>query len=741
MPSRKLVSKPGRVIHARRHFKRPSWLLRWHHLISVFVVFFGVGMIAASMQLNTEKFSIALAAVGGNMGGWIWADPIGWSSVTSTQVSACAGPGSCGSYGLNLDSVTKEINGFAWNDSAGWICFGSSCASVGSACASVPPTSDTGSAILKAWIDPITFPAPSNVAVHGWANICSLGSDGWVSLNCEEAPGSGGVGCPLLSYKYHAIFSTSPRVDGNQYFGAVTPPPDSYGWNGNVGGTGYGYFDFARTYFQPPVENTVPLCTDGLDNNLNGAIDCADPSCAVLPICLPEASCGAGAVACCTDGVDNNTNGVKDCADASCAALPICLGDAENPILRSPVHPLDNVCGDGVDNNGNALIDCADPICATYAGCIPSQAPGVTYNWTTSSTSGGPVTLTIPSCIDGVRNGTSVATDCGDPACATEPACLGPAPAGDVSSLTAGGSDQPLIDFLCSDGLDNGKLDGAIDCLDTSCQTKSTVCGSFIQAKFGNIYAQQGIVGAPSRPSRGSYCLNTTGAITDFSSDSGCASTGAGSIALPTQGTQYQGTLGSLDMNGILNGRYGTVIPIVSDAGIPAVLDGKVYYSSGNLTLNAKTFSNGGAQNSGHAVTERGNGLLVVTGTLTINGNIGYQTQSLPTSIRNLSSFGVIVKKDALGVGGDIRIAPGVTSISGAYFAENKIYTGTNSPAADSPLQVFGIMAAKQFSLQRVYPSSTVAAEQFIQDGRAVANPPPGMTELSKTLPVQKDAF
>jgi len=50
-------------------------------------------------------------------------------------------------------------------------------------------------------------------------------------------------------------------------------------------------------------------------------------------------------------------------------------------------------------------------------------------------------------------------------------------------------------------------------------------------------------------------------------------------------------------------------------------------------------------------------------------------------------------------------------------------------------------MAARQFHLQRVYPSSTIAAETFTQDGRAVANPPPGMAEIGKSLPVQKDAF
>jgi hypothetical protein len=73
------------------------------------------------------------------------------------------------------------------------------------------------------------------------------------------------------------------------------------------------------------MENTPAQCSDGLDNNCNGLVDCADPSCSGIgtcPICgqvqhpegtpidLPDGVCGT------------NGNGTCTCTtDADCAAL------------------------------------------------------------------------------------------------------------------------------------------------------------------------------------------------------------------------------------------------------------------------------------------------------------------------------------------------------------------------------------------------------------------------------------
>lgn len=96
---------------------------------------------------------------------------------------------------------------------------------------------------------------------------------------------------------------------------------------------------------------TESACTDGSDNDSDGAIDCADLDCGAavcidtnpctLDACQPDgactheaetgASCGAGC-AClsgvatetaCGDGADNDGDSAKDCQDADC---PACVG-------------------------------------------------------------------------------------------------------------------------------------------------------------------------------------------------------------------------------------------------------------------------------------------------------------------------------------------------------------------------------------------------------------------------------
>ena len=52
-------------------------------------------------------------------------------------------------------------------------------------------------------------------------------------------------------------------------------------------------------------------CTDGIDNDADGLVDCHDADC---PACFEE----------CTDGIDNDFDGLADCDDAECARYPHC---------------------------------------------------------------------------------------------------------------------------------------------------------------------------------------------------------------------------------------------------------------------------------------------------------------------------------------------------------------------------------------------------------------------------------
>jgi hypothetical protein len=93
-------------------------------------------------------------------------------------------------------------------------------------------------------------------------------------------------------------------------------------------------------------------CDDDVDDDGDGATDCADPDCAADPACAPQPETD------CDDDVDNDGDGATDCADPDCAADPAC----------APPQP-ETDCDDDVDNDGDGATDCADPDCAADPAC------------------------------------------------------------------------------------------------------------------------------------------------------------------------------------------------------------------------------------------------------------------------------------------------------------------------------------------------------------------------------------
>lgn len=134
-------------------------------------------------------------------------------------------------------------------------------------------------------------------------------------------------------------------------------------------------------------------CTDRVDNDNDGVVDCGDSDCEAAPNCKP----GQGqenSNTLCSDWVDNDGDGHVDCDDSNCqgAAVTVCQGSWRGALETGggaasmvdggedvpelgegqTVEDLigtgsdkdgernDHVCADGLDNDGDGRIDCAD---------------------------------------------------------------------------------------------------------------------------------------------------------------------------------------------------------------------------------------------------------------------------------------------------------------------------------------------------------------------------------------------
>jgi hypothetical protein len=109
-------------------------------------------------------------------------------------------------------------------------------------------------------------------------------------------------------------------------------------------------------------EDTLQKCTDKIDNDQDGQFDCGDPECREIPetCCLREFD-----DATCSDKIDNDGNGFADCDDFGCSRgkfVSVCTEDSNAS------------CDDELDNDDDGKIDCDDEDCETTNVCV-SQGP------------------------------------------------------------------------------------------------------------------------------------------------------------------------------------------------------------------------------------------------------------------------------------------------------------------------------------------------------------------------------
>ena len=119
------------------------------------------------------------------------------------------------------------------------------------------------------------------------------------------------------------------------------------------------------TEFDPALyaEKHEETCSDDIDNDGDGFVDCEDTGCA------EQDHCKENSEATCTDDEDNDLDGLKNCKDPDCCLFADCYKDA------TCGEKTPRACTDGADNDGNGLTDCADFECATVTQCCTRLVP------------------------------------------------------------------------------------------------------------------------------------------------------------------------------------------------------------------------------------------------------------------------------------------------------------------------------------------------------------------------------
>jgi len=250
----------------------------------------------------------------------------------------------------------------------------------------------------------------------------------------------------------------------------------------------------------PPAE----VCTDDLDNNGDGAVDCADPGCTGNAAC-PASPCDDYFYAYCNETVNSTTvDGVAAFSSYNCmnpgvetgAEVAFQLAMPPGTVVQLTVTPLDQdldiflVSGDRFTCSSTACTQysAGDALAAETLSVTVGETPS--YLIVESYRYPGRFSLTTScvfppeNCTNSIDDDDDGDKDCADSDCASESECLTPTSEhwcdDDLDNDEDGQTDCAdsdcasdaacvgQVELACGDGMDNDE-DGATDCADTDC--------------------------------------------------------------------------------------------------------------------------------------------------------------------------------------------------------------------------------------------------------------------------------
>jgi hypothetical protein len=270
--------------------------------------------------------------------------------------------------------------------------------------------------------------------------------------------------------------------------------------------------------------------------------------------------------------------------------------------------------------------------------------------------------------------------------------------------------------------------------------------GPWLQTELGNVYAE-GDVGsqqtfrAPDNQYNATYQIVTSGQVVNFNTQSGAdfVREGVERISFPTIDSGFSNFLGRLDLKGLGVGQYGEVKEINTPVSIEKVLGGKVYVHEGDMVISKSDFGDALVFGTGSVAQPDASGTIIVNGDLLIDTNIQYDASVPLLNIEYLPSVSWIVKGSVI-ISSDVRELSGSFIVLGDGTACETSAVGSScgqfiTGSSEQSLDVYGLVMARSFILQRFYFNENRGAERFLYDGRASANPPPGLGDAVQSLP------
>ncbi len=220
-------------------------------------------------------------------------------------------------------------------------------------------TTTTNSIVLN-WTNPVDTDFSKVILVRKIGSRSNTPTDGTVIYEGANSTKTDTNIQVNVTY-FYTLFSfdtSNNRSNGIFLSGKINPPQNVEVCTNGVDDDGDNKIDCADSDCSL-AENCVhrdEICNNGVDDDRDTKIDCADSDCA------NNIACRVPTPEICNNSVDDDEDGKVDCADNDCSQSSYCQPAATE------------ICNNGQDDDNDGMIDCADSNCSAFPGC--AESPG-----------------------------------------------------------------------------------------------------------------------------------------------------------------------------------------------------------------------------------------------------------------------------------------------------------------------------------------------------------------------------